>query len=148
MTARKTEKCKATKKVAAQKKKTATSKKKPVIYEDLKELALSLGLPGVTEAVSWGQPCLKAHGKLWFFWSPSEDAPVFKVPFEERDMLVETAPETFFFTDHYKNHKLVLARPERLDMGWAKANLLRVWREMAPKRLLKAYDSSDLAKSS
>ncbi len=125
-------------------KKTAGRKKTPVTYELLKELALSLDLPGVTEAVSWGQPCLKAHGKLWVFWSPSEQAPVFKVPFEEREMLVETAPETFFFTDHYKNHNLVLARPDRLDLDWAKANLLRVWREMAPKRLLKAYDSGEV----
>ncbi len=116
------------------------AKRKRVTYEDLKSFALSLGLPGVTEAVSWGQPCLKAHGKLWVFWSPTEDAPVFKVPFEEREMLVETEPETFFFTDHYKNHKLVLVRPDRLDMGWAEANLLRVWRAQAPKKLLKTYD--------
>lgn len=114
---------------------------KPLTYETLRDLALSLGLPGVTEAVSWGQPCLKAHGKLWFFWSPTENAPVFKVPFEERDMLVESDPETYFFTPHYQNHKLVLARPERVDPGWAKANLVRVWREQAPKRLLKAYDA-------
>ena len=132
---------KKTKKKAASKK---SARNEPVTYDTLKELALSLALPGVTEAVSWGQPCLKAHGKLWVFWSPSEDAPVFKVPFEEREMLVETAPHIFFFTDHYKNHKLVLARPDRLDMDWAKGNLLRVWREMAPKRLLKAYDSGEL----
>lgn len=92
------------------------------------------------DAVSWGQPSLKAHGKLWLFWSPSEDAPVFKVPFEERDMLVETDPATFFFTDHYRNHKLVLMRPDRVDLDWVRANLARVWREMAPKRVLKAYD--------
>lgn len=116
-------------------------RKQPVTFESLRDLALSLDLPGVTEAVSWGQPCLKAHGKLWFFWSPTENAPVFKVPFEERDLLVETDPETYFFTPHYRNYKLVLARPERVDPDWAKANLIRVWRELAPKRLLKAYDA-------
>jgi hypothetical protein len=117
-------------------------KKTAIAYEDMRALALSLDLPAVTEAVSWGQPCLKVNGKLWFFWSPTENAPVFKVPFEEREMLVETHPDTFFFTDHYKNHKLVLARPDRLDMDWARANLLRVWRELAPKKLVKALDSA------
>ncbi len=117
-------------------------KKTAVTFEDMRALALSLDLPAVTEAVSWGQPCLKVNGKLWFFWSPTENAPVFKVPFEEREMLLETDPDTFFFTDHYKNHKLVLARPDRLDMGWARANLLRVWRELAPKKLVKALDSA------
>ncbi|MEZ5892314.1 MAG: MmcQ/YjbR family DNA-binding protein [Parvularculaceae bacterium] len=135
MTAKKKAAEKKTKKKAPARRKT-----KAATYEDLRMLALSLDLPGVTDAVSWGQPCLKVNGKLWFFWSPSEDAPVFKVPHEERDMLCEAAPEVFFFTDHYKAHKLVLARPDRLDMAWAKSNLIRVWRELASKKMLKAYD--------
>jgi hypothetical protein len=106
----------------------------------LKSLALSLGLPHVEETTSWGQPNLKAHGKLWVWWSPHEDAPVFKVSFEERDILVEAEPDTYFFTDHYRNHPLVLVRPEKLDAVWAKANLMRVWRAQAPKLALKAYD--------
>jgi len=115
--------------------------RKPVTFEDIRALALSLGFQGVTEAQSWGQPCLKAYGKLWFFWSPSEDAPVFKVSFDERDMLVEAEPEIFFFTPHFKAHKLVLARPDRVDATWIRANLIRVWRELAPKRVLKAWDA-------
>jgi hypothetical protein len=75
------------------------------------------------------------------WWSPHEDAPVFKVAFEEREMLVESDPARFFFTAHYKGHPLVLVRPEKLDLEWAKANLLRVWRAQAPKRVLKAYDA-------
>jgi len=66
-------------------------------WNRLKALALSLGLPGVEETTSWGQPTLKAHGKLWVWWSPHEDAPVFKVPFEEREVLVEAEPETLLF---------------------------------------------------
>ena len=112
-----------------------------VDWQRLKTLALSLNLPGVEEATSWGQPNLKAHGKLWVWWSPHQDAPVFKVPFEEREILVEAEPETFFFTPHYKSHPLVLVRPEKLDLAWAKANLIKVWRAQAPKRVLKVYDA-------
>jgi hypothetical protein len=61
-------------------------------------------LPGVEETTSWGQPTLKAHGKLWVWWSPHEDAPVFKVSFEELEILVEAYPDTFFVTPHYKGH--------------------------------------------
>jgi hypothetical protein len=118
------------------------TRRRPFTYETLKALALSLKLPGVAEAVSWGQPTLKAHGKLWFFWNPKENAPVFKVPFEERDMLIENDPKTFFTTDHHRKWELVLARPERLDPEWARANLIRVWREQAPRRVLKAYDAA------
>lgn len=111
-------------------------------WESLKRLALGLGLPHVVEATSWGEPVLKAHGKLWVWWSPHEDAPVFKVPLEEREILLEAEPETFFVTDHYRGHALVLVRPERLDEDWALANLRRVWRQMAPKRVLAAYDAA------
>jgi hypothetical protein len=114
---------------------------RPVTWEELRMLALGLDLPGVTEATSWGQPCLKAHGKLWVWWSPHEDAPVFKTTFEEREILCEAEPQTFYFTDHYRAHALVLVRPESLDHEWAKANLLRVWRAQAPKRVLKAFDA-------
>ncbi len=111
-------------------------------WEHLKALALGLNLPGVDETTTWGEPCLKAHGKLWVWWSPSEDAPVFKVPFEEREILVEAEPERFFFTPHYRNSAMVLVRPEKIDFAWARANLVRVWRAQAPKRMLKALDAA------
>jgi hypothetical protein len=111
-------------------------------WEKYRELALSLELPNVVEATSWGNPCLKAHGKLWAWWSPSEDAPVFKMNREERDFLIEVDPDTFFVTDHYRSHNLVLVHPTKLDPKWAKALLLKTWRSMAPKRVLKAFDES------
>jgi len=111
-------------------------------WNSLKTMALGLALQRVEEATTWGEPCLKAHGKLWTWWSPSEDAPVFKVPFEEREILIEAEPERFFFTPHYRSHPLVLVRPERLDLEWAKANLIRVWRAQAPKRFLKDFDAA------
>lgn len=110
-------------------------------WDRIKALALSLDLPGIEETTTWGSPALKSHGKLWVWWSPNEDAPVFKVPFEEREILVECEPETFFFTPHYKNSPMVLVRPERLDLAWAKANLIRVWRAQSPRRVLKAHDA-------
>jgi hypothetical protein len=111
-------------------------------WERLEALALGLNLPGVERATSWGQPCLKAHRKLWVWWSPSEDAPVFKTSFEEREILLAAEPEIFFVTPHYKPHPLVLVRPERLDPDWARAHLLRTWRAQAPKRVLKAYEEA------
>jgi hypothetical protein len=110
-------------------------------WVDLRELALSLGLPEVVETTSWGEPCLKAHGKLWTWWSPSANAPVFKVPIEEREILVEAEPQRFFVTPHYRAHGLVLMRLETFDRDWAVANLRRVWRAQAPKRFLQRFDA-------
>ena len=111
-------------------------------WDRLKKVALDLELPGVEEAISWGQPVLKAHGKLWTWWSPHEDAPVFKVSLEEREILLAADPDRFFVTPHYQGWPMILMRPEKLDLQWAKANLVRSWRALAPKRVLKAYDAS------
>jgi hypothetical protein len=113
----------------------------PIDWPTLKGLALGLGLPEVIETTAWGQPCLKAHGKLWVWWSPGEDAPVFKLDRDTREMLLATDPDTFFVTPHYRPHGLVLMRPDRFDAVWAEANLRRVWREQAPKRWLKTWDA-------
>lgn len=117
-----------------------TRRKQRLNWEKLKALALGLDLPGVEATTSWGEPTLKAHGKLWVWWSPHEDAPVFKVAMAERDVLLAASPDEFFVTPHYQGHPLVLVRPERLDLDWARANLVRIWRQQAPKRVLKAYD--------
>jgi hypothetical protein len=114
-------------------------------WERIRKLALELGLPGIEETASMRQPTLKAHGILLVWWSPHEDAVVFKVPVEEREILIEAEPETYFVTPHYRGHPMVLARPERLDPAWVRANLIRVWRAQAPKRLLKSFDEGQAA---
>ena len=117
-------------------------KERQPVWNKIRKLALGLGLPHVEETMSYGQPTLKAHGKLWVWWSPHEDAPVFKVPIEERDLLLDAEPDTFFVTDHYRGSDMVLVRPEKLDPDWTKANLRRVWRALAPKRVLQAFDAT------
>ena len=111
-------------------------------WSELRDFALSLGLPEVVETTSWGEPCLKAFGKNWTWWSPSEKCPVFKVDFDERDFLTEHRGDVFFVTDHYRNHRLVLMRVGRFDPHWARENLVRVWRAQAPKRFLKQWDEA------
>lgn len=110
-------------------------------WPELKALALSLDLPQVADTTAWGHPCLKAHGKMWAWWSPYVDAAVFKASRDERDMLMAADPETFTLHPHYEPHNLVLVRAGRIDEGWASARLLRQWRDAAPKRWLKAWDA-------
>ncbi len=110
-------------------------------WTELRELALSLDLPEVTDAVSWGNPNLKAHGKMWTWWSPMIDAAVFKGSIEEREFLLEADPETFVMHPHYANSGVILVAGGKIDPEWAKARLLSTWRNQAPKRFLKAFDA-------
>ena len=100
-----------------------------------------LALPTTEETTSWGHRSFKVNGKAMLFWNPTHDCPVFKVPFEERDHLIEIDPDTFFTTDHHRPHRLVLARPDRLDLEWARENLTHVWRTQAKKAVVKAWDA-------
>lgn len=111
-------------------------------WPELKAFALGLGLPEVFETTAWNNPCLKAHGKMWCWWSPYVDAAVFRAVKEEREMLIAADPETFLLHPHYAPHNLVLVQAGRIDEGWARARLIRHWRDVAPKRWLKAWEDA------
>lgn len=64
------------------------------------------------------------------------------VPFDERDMLVEAEPETFHFTDHFRNYPYVLVRLANAHPGTVERLLARHWRATAPKKVLKAWDET------
>ncbi|WP_225029474.1 MmcQ/YjbR family DNA-binding protein [Xinfangfangia pollutisoli] len=111
-------------------------------WPGLKAVALALDLPQVTLATPWGHEALKAHGRMWCWWSPYADAAVFRADPDEREMLMAADPETFFLHPHYAPHALVLVRAGRIDPGWARARLVRDWRAAAPKRWLKDWDQA------
>lgn len=111
-------------------------------WAGLKTFALSLDLPEITLAHPWGHEALKAHGKMWCWWSYYEEAAVFKAGFEEREMLMQADPATFFLHPHYQAHALVLVRAGWIDPAWARARLIQQWRDAAPKRWLKAWDAA------
>ena len=111
-------------------------------WSALKALALALNLPQVTVAHPWGHEVLKAHRKMWCYWGMLADGAVFKADADEREMLLAADPDTFFQHPHYTPHGLILARAGRLDPGWARARLVRQWRDAAPKRWLKDWDKA------
>lgn len=111
-------------------------------WPEMKAIALALDLPRVEEATSWGNEVLKAHGKLWVWWSPYIEAAIFKCDKDERDMLRAADPKTFPFHQHYESHNLILVAAGRIDPGWAEARLRNTWRTMAAKRFLKDWDAA------
>jgi hypothetical protein len=112
-------------------------------WPELKTLAIALDLPQVTVDHPWGNECLKAHGKMWCWWSPYVDAAVFRASRDEREMLLAADPETFTLHPHYQPHDLILVRAGRIDEGWATARLIQQWRDAAPKRWIKAWEAAN-----
>jgi hypothetical protein len=94
---------------------------------------VGLALPGVEATTKYdGSPVLKVGGAfmagLATHRSAEPDTLVVRVGFEERASLLEDAPETYYLSDHYRIHPVVLVRLSRVDRD-ALRDLLRVsWR--------------------
>ena len=94
---------------------------------------VGLALPGVEAAVRYdGSPVLKVYGVflagLATHPSAEPGSLVVRVDLEERERLIEDAPETYYVTDFYRRYPLVLARLSRVDRD-ALHDLLSVsWR--------------------
>ena len=78
-------------------------------YDEVRKMALPG--PASRKGLSYGTPSLKVKGKFLTRLREDGDSLVIKdVDFDERDMLMEAAPEVFYITDHYKGWPMVLVR--------------------------------------
>lgn len=103
--------------------------------------ALVASFPHTELGTAHGQPAWKAFGKFLTRLRTEDDSVVLgQVSFDEREMLCAADPETFHFTDHYRNYPFVLARLKRIDAKRLRGYLERQWRHNAPKKWLKAWD--------
>lgn len=74
-------------------------------------VAYACGLPDVEMAPFYGIPCPKVNGKA--FVAPGREEGsfcLFTASVDEKLMLIETDPDTFWETAHYRNYPGVLAR--------------------------------------
>ncbi len=102
---------------------------------------VALSFPNTELSTVYGQPAYKSFGKFLTRLRKEDGSVVLGcVPLDEREMLCKADPDTFHFTDHYRNYPYVLARLKRLDAKTLRGYLTRQWRHNAPKKWLKAWD--------
>ena len=63
------------------------------------------------------------------------------VPPDERDMLVESQPKVFYFTDHYRDYPMVLIRLSKTKRATLEPLLGRQWRALASKAAVREFDA-------
>ena len=85
-----------------------TPRPAPAQFDRVRHIAHTL--EGVEDGVSYGTAALKVHGALFIRLREDDDTLVLRCPIEDRDALIESDPDTYFFTDHYANYPWVLAR--------------------------------------
>ena len=95
---------------------------------------IGLTLPGVEAATKYdGSPVLKVGGcfmaGLAMHPSAEPETLVVRAHFDDRDSLLQEAPETYYVTDYYRRHPVVLVRLSRIDAA-ALHDLLNVSRRL------------------
>jgi hypothetical protein len=110
-----------------------------VTFDDVRRIALTW--PEVEDGTSYGTAALKVRKKLLARLKEDGDSLVMPgVPQDERDMLVETQPDTFYFTAHYRDYPMVLIRLSRTTRAAVEPLLRRHWRTLASKAAVRAFD--------
>ena len=105
-------------------------------FDELRKIAL--GWPEVEDGTSYGTPALKVRKKMLARLKEDGDSLVMPgVPRDEREMLVESQPKIFYFTDHYRDYPMVLIRLSKAKRTNVEPLLLRRWRALASKAALK-----------
>jgi hypothetical protein len=69
------------------------------------------------------------------------DCLVLRSEFLDREILLQSAPDVFFITDHYRDHPWVLVRFSTVDPKLLPEIVERAWRLVAPKTVVKDYDA-------
>ena len=99
---------------------------------------VGLTLPDVEATTSYdGSPVLKVGGAfmagLATHPSAESETLVVRVGFDEREWLLEDAPETYYVTDYYRSIPVVLVRLSRIDRDALRDLLSVSWRLTLPK---------------
>ena len=98
---------------------------------------LGLTLPGIEEGTSYGTMALKVRKKLLCRMKEDGETLVLKCSgLDEKEFLMQTEPEIFFETDHYKGWPLVLVRLGELQDKHLLQLIEGAWRREAGPKLV------------
>ena len=104
----------------------------PIDFDTVRRIGLSM--PDVEEGTAYGSPALKVRGKLMtcipIHRSAEPDSLAVRIDFEKRSVLMAAVPDTYYLTDHYRDHPFVLVRLSRIGLDELR-NLLQMASQFA-----------------
>jgi hypothetical protein len=108
-------------------------------FDDVRKLVLRW--PEVEDGTCYGTPALKVRKRMLARLKEDGDSLVMPgVSQDEREMLVESRPKVFYFTDHYRDYPMVLIRLSKTSRAVVEPLLRRHWRTLASKKAVKEFD--------
>jgi hypothetical protein len=88
--------------------------------------------------LAWERPLRRADLEALGAAAPRGAILAVHVPLEVKEMLLESAPATFFTTPHFDGYPAILLRLGKIGVAALRELLERSWRERAPRRLVAA----------
>jgi len=107
-------------------------------FDDIRKIAHEL--PAVVDSTSYGTPALKVGGKLFARLHQDMDSVVLRCELLDREILMQSVPDAFFITDHYRDHPWILLRLGVVEKRVLPELIERAWRLVASKTLIKMQD--------
>ena len=109
---------------------------KQMTFEMVRKIGLAL--PDVEESTTFGATSLKARGKLLTCPALNKSAEsgsiMVRVGFDQRQALLEDAPDIYYVTDHYASYPAVLVRLSRIDVAAMQGLLRMSWQFVTAKK--------------
>ena len=103
--------------------------------------AIALELPATELGTSYGDPAVKVRKKFLTRVNEKEQGIViFTETIEDRDLLLEAAPDIYFITDHYKNYPAALMHLSVATRDELWPHLVRRWKSQVTKKMLKEFE--------
>ena len=116
---------------------------RPVSFAEVRKIALALD--GVEDATAYGSPCFKLNGRILAGIAINKQAEpntlMIRMPIEQRDLLVEEAPHTYYLKPHYEPYPCLLVRLSKVHRDALRDLLTSAWRQASadkPRRRRKA----------
>ncbi len=98
-------------------------------FDTVRDIGLSL--PEVEESTVYGSRALKLRGKLLtcipINKSAEADSLAVSLDFDKRSVLLAAAPQTYYITDHYRPHPIVLVRLSSIEFDELRNLLKMAW---------------------
>jgi hypothetical protein len=107
--------------------------------DQLRQFALSL--PEAEEKIHFERASFRVRNKIFATLSEDETEAVLKLSVEEQTALVAVDPETFFLVG-WNSQGWIGVRLGQVDAEEMWQLLVSAWRNVAPKRVVKAFDEN------
>ena len=101
-------------------------------WDSVRDFALTLA--GTELSRSYGAPCVRVRSRAFVYPGREKGSFAVACPIEEKELLMETDPETFWETDHYRGWPAVLVRFGSPDRERIEAVIRRAWWDRLTKK--------------